>query len=347
VKPSARALTALLGALAVASAVWLARGSRPPAGLTTNALLPAANAAEPAPPKPPSAPEPSAPEPAIAPPVVTAEPADAHLVRSWRAPLAGGLLTFPRSFHSADGRYDLVIHLNGNTDLVEESYGYAGVNAVVMILNLGVGSGVYEDRFADPAAFKLILDRVQNVLTERGLAHPHLGRIAISGWSSGYGGVIKLLQHQAVFDRIDAIVLFDSIHCGYEPVYHHLKPDQIDPIRRFAKKAVEGRALLSITHSEIATYGYLDAHKTTDAVLDYLGLHRSPTARAQPMPALQSMVGVLPKSKMVPLTPLTEVHRGGLHVRGYDGNGPITHMLHLVQMSTTALPDLVERWKTD
>lgn len=35
-----------------------------------------------------------------------AEPADAHLDRSWRAPLAGGLLMFPPSFHSDDGRYD-------------------------------------------------------------------------------------------------------------------------------------------------------------------------------------------------------------------------------------------------
>jgi len=78
-----------------------------------------------------------------------------------------------------------------------------------------------------------------------------------------------------------------------------------------------------------------------------LGLHRTPTARAQPMPVLRSMVGVMPKAMMVPLTPLTEVHRGGLHVRGYDGNGPITHMLHLVQMSTTALPDLVARWKDE
>lgn len=346
-QPRARAIAALVGALAIAPLAWLARGSRPPPSLAAHAraLVPAANAAEPTPPARP-APEPP-PKPIAPIAAERGEPADAHLVRSWRAPLAGGLLTFPPSFHSKDGRYDLIIHLNGNTDLVEESYGYAGLNAVVMILNLGVGSGVYEDRFADPAAFQLILDRVKNVLTERGLANNRLGRVALSGWSSGYGGVIKLLQHEHVFDRIDAIVLLDSIHCGYEPVYHRLKADQIDPIRRFAKKAVEGKALLSITHSEIVTYGYLDAHKTTDVVLESVGLRRGPTARAQPMPVLRSMVGVLPKSKMVPLTPLTEVHRGGLHVRGYDGNGPITHMLHLVQMSTTALPDLVARWKAE
>ncbi len=268
------------------------------------------------------------------------------MVRNRRAPLAGGLLTFPPSFASEDGRYDLVLHLNGNTDLVEESYGYAGVNAVVVILNLGVGSGVYEDRFADPTAFSLILARAQTVMVDRGLRNAHLGRVALSGWSSGYGGVVTLLGHEAIFDRIDAVTLLDAIHCGYDTSWPpKLKPWQIEPIRRFAAKAIEGRALLSITHSEIETYGYLNAHRTTDAVLEFVGVPRLTSAEAQPMPALGSMVGVLPRAQMVPLPPLSAAHRGGLHVRGYDGNGPVTHMLHLVQMSTTALPDLVAYWK--
>lgn len=62
------------------------------------------------------------------------------------------------------------------------------------------------------------------------------------------------------------------------------------------------------------------------------------------MPELRSMWGVVPNKYMRPLPPLSEAHGGELHVRGYAGNGPITHMLHLVQMSTTALPDLVRYW---
>jgi hypothetical protein len=286
-----------------------------------------------------------APVSAIAPGAPAIERADKHLVRWYRAPLAGGLLVFPPSFASEDGQYDLILHLNGNTDLVEESYGYAGVNAVVVILNLGVGSGVYEDRFADPAAFALILSRAQSVLRERGLVNPRLRRVAVSGWSSGYGGVLKLLQNDAIFDRIDAVVLFDAIHCGYDPDTHKLKPDQIEPIRRFARKAVEGKALLTITHSDIETYGYLNARKTADVVLDTVGVRRARATEPQPMPELHSMVGVLPRALMVSLTPRDEAHEGELHVRGYTGNGPVTHMLHLVQMSTTALPDLVRYWK--
>jgi hypothetical protein len=272
------------------------------------------------------------------------ERADAHLVRWYRAPLAGGLLMFPPSFSSADGQYDIVLHLNGNTDLVEESFGFAHLNAAIVILNLGVGSGVYEDRFADPAAFRLILSRAQEVMEARGLENARLRRIGLSGWSSGYGGIIKILQHGEFFDRIDAIILFDSIHCGYDPYSKQVKRDQFEPTLRFAKKAVEGRALLTITHSEIVTYGYHNARKTTDMLLEAVGVPRLATSEEQPMPELRSMWGVVPNKYMRPLPPLSEAHGGELHVRGYAGNGPITHMLHLVQMSTTALPDLVRYW---
>lgn len=337
----ARATQILVGlALALLAGLFLLGVAHPPTGLAapispriapalmTAAILGAIRA-----PLPP---------PAAGPAV---ERADAHFVRWYRAPLAGGLLTFPPSFASEDGTYDLVVHFNGNTDLVEESYGYAGVNAVVMILNLGVGSGLYEERFADPAAFALILARVQSVMEARGLRSPKLGRIALSSWSSGYGGILKVLYNDALFERIDAVVLFDSIHCGIVPWTKRPKAEQIDPIRRFARKAAEGRALLSIAHSEIETYGYLNAHLTTDLLLDAVGLPRAPASIPQAMPALHAMIGVLPKARMVPLPPRTEAHRGAFHVRGYGGNGPFTHMMHLVQMATTALPDLVGYWK--
>lgn len=289
----------------------------------------------------------SAPEPAPVEivPLAPGERADAHFDGSWRAPLAGGLLMFPPSFHSEDGVYDLVLHLNGNTDLVEQSYGFAGVNAVIAILNLGVGSGVYEDRFADAYGLKLMLSRAQDVMVARGLKNARLGRIGLSSWSSGYGGIIKILLQDQYFDRINAIVLVDSIHCGYDPISKVLRPDQIGPIRRYAKKAVEGKVLLSIVHSEIETYGYHNAHRTTDLVLDFVGVTRKPTTEWQPLPNIPARKFVVPNAYMKPLEPLTEAHAGELHVRGYEGTGPYTHMLHLVQFSTTALPDLVKFWK--
>jgi len=274
----------------------------------------------------------------------SAERADAHFDRSWRAPLAGGLLMFPPSFESADGQYDLMLHLNGNTDLVEQSYGFAGVNAVIAILNLGVGSGVYETRFEDPAALRLILSRAQTVMKERGLKNARLRRIGLSSWSSGFGGVFKILGQDEFFDRVNAVVLIDSIHCGYSPYTKKLKPEQIGPMRKYAEKAVRGDALLTIVHSEIATYGYHNAHETTDFLLDWVHVKRRSTRTIQPLPEIEAMKNVVPNAYMRPLEPLTEAHQGEFHVRGYTGTGPMTHMLHLIQFSTTALPDLVKYW---
>lgn len=332
----------VLGGLAlVATAVaYMSLGSR--SAPTASAAAPVEPAPAPAPldvAEP--APTPAPPAPAPAKP---ASRADAHFDRSWRAPLAGGLLMFPPSWSSEDGQYDLVLHLNGNTDLVEENYGFAGVNAVVAILNLGVGSGVYEDRFADPAGLRLILSRAQSVMVARGLKNARLRRIGLSAWSSGYGGIIKILLHEEFFDRISAIVLVDSIHCGYDPHTKELKRDQIEPTKRFAKKAAEGKALLTIVHSEIETYGYHNAHRTTDFVLQSVGASRAPTTVWQPLPNVPAMKHVVPNAYMKPLEPLTEAHKGELHVRGYGGTGPYTHMLHLIQFSTTALPDLVKFW---
>lgn len=279
-----------------------------------------------------------------APLVPPSERADAHFDRSWRAPLAGGLLMFPPSFESADGQYDLVLHLNGNTDLVEQSYGAAGVNAVIAILNLGVGSGLYEERFADPAGLRLILSRAQSVMKARGLKNPRLRRIGLSSWSSGFGGVFKILGHEEFFNRINAVVLIDSIHCGYSPYTKQLKPEQIGPMRKFSEKAVRGEALLTIVHSEIETYGYHNAHRTTDFLLDWVHVRRRPTRVGQPLPTIEAMKNVVPNAYMRPLSALTEAHQGEMHVRGYDGSGPMTHMLHLIQFSTTALPDLVHYW---
>jgi hypothetical protein len=270
--------------------------------------------------------------------------ADEHLNR-FRAPLAGAVLTFPPSFSSPDGVYDLILHLNGNTALVEESYASSGLNAVIVVLNLGVGSGVYEDRFADPAAFRLILMRAQDLMVARGLKNARLGRVGLSGWSAGYGGIRRILEDPDNFARVNAILLYDAIHVGYDPYTKRVKPGQFEPFRRFAQNAAEGKALLSITHSEIETYGYYSTRTTTNLLLEAVGVARTATDQAQPLPNLPAMYHVVPDADMKPLRPLSEAHHGGLHVRGYAGDGPAAHMLHLVQMSTTALPDLVAYWK--
>jgi hypothetical protein len=213
--------------------------------------------------------------------MVASEPprarADAALSRERRSPISGGLLMLPPAFSSADGRYDLLLHLHGNTDLVEESVAFSGLNAVLVIMNLGTGSGPYEDRFANPGVLPEIIDRAQALMEKRGLVHPTLRRLALSGWSAGYGGVLKVLEQPALAARVDAVLLMDGIHVGYQPESHELLLDRLAPFTRFAKEAVEGRRLFSITHTHIVPMGnYAGTRETTDALLRLVGVAREP-----------------------------------------------------------------------
>jgi hypothetical protein len=271
--------------------------------------------------------------------------ADSALARKGRSPLAGGLLIVPPAFASADGRYDLVIHFHGNTDLVEESYDRIPLNAVVVIMNLGNGSGPYEDRFANPLALPEVLGRVQTTMEKRGLRTPALSRLALSAWSAGYGAVLRILEQPALASQVDSVILLDGIHCGYKPKTTELQLDRIAPFERFAREAIDHGKLFSITHSEITPIGnYAGTRATTDALLQLVGVARTPGGETPPPLALASIDGVIAKKSIRPLLPRSEAHSGGLHVRGYVGDQPEHHTMHLIEMSVTALPDLVKHW---
>jgi hypothetical protein len=272
--------------------------------------------------------------------------ADAALVRDRRSPLSGGLLLVPPSFHSADGKYDLIIHLHGNTDLVEESFTLAALNAVVVIMNLGTGSGPYEDKFANPMVLPEMLDRVNTTMEKRGLLHPSLRRVALSGWSAGYGGVLKVIEQPSLASRIDAVLLLDGIHCGYKPHSKELWLDRMAGFTRFAQEAVTGKKLFSITHTHIIPIGnYAGTYETTDALLAAVGVTREPGGEAPVMPTLKSVDGVIAKKLLRNLEPETTARRGGLIVRAYSGDQPEDHMAHLYFMAVTVLPDLIAWWK--
>jgi hypothetical protein len=288
---------------------------------------------------------PDEPAPTVA-PVVVVDRADAALVRNGRSPLAGGLLMLPPAFSSADGRYDLVIHFHGNTELVEESYARLPLNAVVVMMNLGRNSGPYEDRFSNPLALPEVLGRVQAMMEKRGLRNPSLNRLALSAWSAGYGAVLRTLEQPALADRVDAVVLLDGIHCGYKPGTKTLIPERLAPFERFARAAIEGKKLFSITHSEIAPVGrYAGTQETTDALLQRVGVVRTQGGETPPQLTLASIDGVIARKSIRPLVPRSEATSGGLHVRGYVGVEPETHSMHLIEMSVTALPDLVRYWE--
>ncbi|APR82310.1 Hypothetical protein A7982_07659 [Minicystis rosea] len=334
-----RAGHALVIALALALGVALTRG-RP--RLDAPPLDP-----PPAPPRPPQAAaiaEEHAPKPAAAAPALPVVRADAKLDRAGRTAFAGGYLSLLPDFASEDGAYDLVVFFHGNTELCEQSLAYARIGAVFVTQNLGVGSGPYETRFADPGALPDVLARVQTAMERRGLAGARLGRLALVSWSAGYGAVLRILSQPALAERVDAVLMLDGIHIGRVPGRRAPAVDQIAPYERFARWAVSGSKLFTITHSDIAPDAYVGARDTTDVLLRRLDVLRAADGEEGAVPDIPAANGVLSKPFRVPLSPLTIAEKGQLRVRGYAGDQADHHILHLLEMGTIALPDLARWW---
>lgn len=266
--------------------------------------------------------------------------------RPGRGPLGGGVFSLPNDLRVApDGTVDLLIHFHGNTDMVLESVEAAKVGAATVVVNLGVGSGPYEDRFDNPVSFTDLLTRIEGAIEKRGVEHPKLGRIALSSWSAGYGAILRILKNPALAAKIDSVILLDGLHVGYRED-GSLNWQSIEPFEAFADRAVRAETMFVVTHSNIQPVDYLGVKETTDHILERLGMIRSEVTGTTELPPFESFKGVLPKAEMIPLTRATEARKGSFVVRGFRGNEPHTHMAHLMEMSEIALPDLTSRWRT-
>jgi hypothetical protein len=265
--------------------------------------------------------------------------------RPGRASVGRAVLQIPKTFTALeDGGFDLVIHFNGNTELVLESYEVALLDTVVLVVNLGNGSGVYEDQYANPDALRRVFEKVPPILEARGLRNAHLRRVALSSWSAGYGAIVKVLAHPPHAERIDAVVLLDGLHASFKPGTTEVEGLLIEPVLRFAERARRGERLLLITHSNIKPDGYLGVRETTDYLLGRLALQRHDVSANSTIPLLRAAKGVLPEGELRPLELRNEVREGGFIVRAFGGDQPAHHISHLMQMSVLALPELAKRW---
>jgi hypothetical protein len=227
------------------------------------------------------------------------ERADAQLKREGHVRAGSGVLHVPPTFASADGSFDLVMHFHGNVKLVEESVAQAGLNALVHVTNLGEGSGPYERRFDVPKAFDDVIAKIEQKAVKQGLRDARVNRIALASWSAGYGSVAYILTRKHWRDRVDAVLLMDSMHAKYlDPKEHTVHGLSIAPFVAFAKDASAGKKLFVLTHSEVKTYGYATTTEAADALLSAIGVERHAADPAKSSPAVvtfETAVKAMPK----------------------------------------------------
>jgi hypothetical protein len=208
------------------------------------------------------------------------------------------------------------LHLHGAPATVEANFADIGAPGILVNITLPGLSKIYGDHFAEPAVFADLLRDTEAALRRDSAASVwKLGRLTVSSFSAGFGGVRQLLRQPAAFERIAVLVMADSIYCGYvgDSANKRVDPESMRGFLAFARLAVEGKRRLLITHTQQVPEGYASTTETADYLIAELAGQRTPEERAW-TPALRQ---------------LSRFSCGEAEIIGFAGSRPEDHMQHL------------------
>ncbi|MFN2637566.1 MAG: hypothetical protein ABR585_11100 [Gemmatimonadaceae bacterium] len=213
----------------------------------------------------------------------------------------------------------LLVHFFGASYVPMHAVSSSNARYVLAVVNLGGGSSAYEQPLSDSAAWTSLLRRVRDETSSRTGGRIRIGRIFVSAFSAGYGGVRALLSDERNAKTLDGIILLDGLHTSYVPERTAvaeggvLDTTKLVPFLRFARRAVAGEVSLLITHSEIFPGTFASTTETTDWLIAALGLARTPVLAWGPVGMQQ----------------ISEVRAGRLTILGFAGNTGPDHIDHL------------------
>lgn len=243
----------------------------------------------------------------------------------------GRVISVPTGCLSVNGSYDLVLHFHGAPEALEAAVVRSGLDSALAIVNLGIGSGVYDQAFAAPGSFPVFVTDVSRNLRKLCPQAREPKRIALSAWSAGYGAVWRILERSGQAERVDAVLLADGLHTGLvgPQQQRNLDPIKLEPFAMFAELAKNGERLLAITHTAISTLEYGSTTETAEYLLERAGIEPKPENVPGPRPDMR-------------LT--SKADYGAFHILGFSGNDKQAHADQLHAFGDTLLPYLRERW---
>ena len=235
-----------------------------------------------------------------------------------RLSLTHGELFVPEGYAPGEEGVHLVLHLHGAAWAVERNLTHSGERAVLVTVVLNGLSRVYADLFAKPETFPAILDEVRAGLAALGVGDPRIGRVTVTSFSAGFGGVREILKSEEAYGRIDALVMADSIHAGFvgDPQDRRVNPEHMREFVRFAKDAAEGRKVMVISHSAIVPPTYASTTETADYLIRQVGGERTPVN----------------EEWADGLTCTSRHEQGNLRIYGFSGDTGPDHMKHLHEL---------------
>ncbi|XYI00843.1 hypothetical protein ACMHYB_14200 [Sorangium sp. So ce1128] len=247
-----------------------------------------------------------------------------------RAPSVGQMIMPHRGGVTKRGGFDVIIHFHGHEALRKE-FVKTAEGAVLVGIDLGIGSGAYSSAFSAPYVFENLLDSIERAVAKKtGKKKAYVRKLGLSAWSAGYGAIEQILR-QPAGKRVDALVLLDSLHAGYaDEQQHKLKVAQLEPFIAFARRAAAGEAFMFMSHSSILPPGYASTAETANFIVQQL--------RGKPRGSSRRDV--------LGLDMIQRYDRGGFHLRGYTGDDKPDHCAHLGLMADVMRVHINPRWKT-
>lgn len=256
-------------------------------------------------------------------------------IKSAAAPLTvlmrtGHWFIYSHGCDSVKSRRDVIIHFHGAHTTVIPRYLAADLDAVLVIINLGLFSGPYTDAFATRASVDGLLERIRTgIAAQCQLEDASITRLALSSWSAGYGATEQFLRWRP--ERVSAVLLADGLHVGFSDRQARVvNLNSLDVFVRFAQQATRGEKLMAITHSSIIPTDYAGAAETAMAV--------SQAVHAPTWTVSESKYG---------MQQITATRRGDFYAEGFAGNDKPAHARHLYSIGKTSFARLREYWERE
>jgi hypothetical protein len=238
----------------------------------------------------------------------------------------------PKSIALHDGRFDLVIHFHGKHETAIGAIDESGLSAALVSVNLGVGSDVYQEAYAQPDSLDRVIAFAEDSLADSGrLPDARVGRVAISAFSAGYGAARELLNRPDDADRVDALLLVDGFFADWRSRRRRtVDTSMLTGAVSFARRAVAGEKLMVLTHTAFDRKSFAGAPACASALLRILEIDKGPPG---------------PRSPLLRAAPTYAVDVGGLHVRGFDGRVWADHIQQHRAMGAIHYAALRKYWE--
>lgn len=202
----------------------------------------------------------------------------------------------------------IAAHFHSPAWYVVSQFQQTGLNSPVVTFNFGQGSTVYAGPFKKPGSFAEWLSKIESVIGGK------VGQLVVTSYSAGYGAVRELVSQPAFLDRLETLVLSDSMYGSFAPegaATRTVEPDHAKVWMPLAERAIAGKATVVITCSAIHPEAYAGTDEVSSALVKLLGGEMKPATLDGSDQPLQATFDL-----------------GRLFVWHYGGNSPEAHMTH-------------------